>query len=59
MPADSIEATSSTMAEQLLESGVPKPAAQAVLSDDAPGDKRSLIISFLALLFSIPALIGA
>jgi len=46
------------MSESLLESGVVKPAAQAALSDD-PADKRGLLISFLALVLSIPALIGA
>ena len=46
------------MSESLLESGVVKPSAQASFSDD-PADKRGLIISFLALILSIPALIGA
>jgi len=47
------------MSESLLESGVVKPAAHAALSDQDPADKRGLIISFLALLLSVPALIGA
>jgi hypothetical protein len=62
VPSDATSATATTtgtMAEQLLEAGVPKPSAQAALSDDTPADKRSLIFSFLALVLSIPALIGA
>ena len=47
------------MAEQLLESGVPKVSAQAALTGDSPEDKRSLLFSFLALILSVPALIGA
>lgn len=43
------------MAESLLEAGVSKPTN----INGEPVDKKGLIISLLALILSIPALIGA